>query len=164
VDGSTSDEPSPRQESVIRANLPVKPVAPNVVVFRATSLPGVAAAWVASPDGRLVAARVPIGSNEYSLSNLSPWLFSEMNEQVKELKMGELTYLHFTLGTVPWIILPVSNVFFAAFGYADRILPASDLAALATSLGDEIVIPLIPGQDSQAEADNPENHIQLDFL
>lgn len=107
---------------------------PNELVTRATSLPGVAGALVALPDGLAVASRVPATYNSDTLAAFLPQIFGKVSQCTAELRMGSLNNLNFTVGNVPWKIFRVNNVFFAAFGRAEEPLPSSQLAALAAEL------------------------------
>jgi predicted regulator of Ras-like GTPase activity (Roadblock/LC7/MglB family) len=107
---------------------------PKEVVERATLLEGVAGAIVALPDGLKVADKVPPELNADTLAAFLPQLFGRVTQCAKELRMGELNNLNFTVGNVPWKIFRVNAVYFAAFGRAGQALPAAQLAMLATEL------------------------------
>ena len=63
-----------------------------------------------------------------------PQIFDRVNQSTKELKMGTLDNLNFTVGSVPWKIFRVNTVYFAVFGRAGQLLPDAQLAALAAEL------------------------------
>jgi hypothetical protein len=107
---------------------------PNEIVSRAAALDGVAGAVVALPDGLAVASRVPPEINGDTLAAFLPQIFSRVSQCTKELRMGELNNLNFTVGNVPWKIFRVHAVYFAAFGRVGEPLPTAQLAALATEL------------------------------
>ncbi|HJZ82819.1 MAG TPA: roadblock/LC7 domain-containing protein, partial [Pyrinomonadaceae bacterium] len=107
---------------------------PNEVVSRAASLEGVAGALIALPDGLMVANRLPPELNADTLAAFLPQIFGKVSQCTKELRMGELNNLNFTVGNVPWKIFRVNAIFFAAFGRAGEPLPTSQLAALAGEL------------------------------
>ena len=107
---------------------------PNEVVSRAASLDGVAGALIALPDGLMVASRLPPDLNGDTLAAFLPQIFAKVNQCTKELRMGELNNLNFTVGNVPWKIFRVNAIFFAAFGRAGEPLPTAKLAALAAEL------------------------------
>jgi predicted regulator of Ras-like GTPase activity (Roadblock/LC7/MglB family) len=107
---------------------------PNEVVSRAAGLEGVAGALIALPDGLMVANRLPADLNGDTLAAFLPQIFSKVNQCTKELRMGELNNLNFTVGNVPWKIFRVNAIFFAAFGRAGQPLPTAQLAALAAEL------------------------------
>jgi predicted regulator of Ras-like GTPase activity (Roadblock/LC7/MglB family) len=107
---------------------------PNEIVARAVSLDGVAGALVALPDGLAVSSRVPPTFNADTLAAFLPQIFAKVSSCTKELRMGSLNNLNFTVGNVPWKIFRVNNVFFAAFGRAEEPLPTAQLAALAAEL------------------------------
>ncbi|HEY3932651.1 MAG TPA: hypothetical protein VGM58_09820 [Verrucomicrobiae bacterium] len=107
---------------------------PKEVVQRATLLEGVAGAIVALPDGLKVASEIPAELNADTLAAFLPQLFGRVTQCAKELRMGELNNLNFTVGNVPWKIFRVNAVYFAAFGRAGQALPTAQLAMLATEL------------------------------
>jgi predicted regulator of Ras-like GTPase activity (Roadblock/LC7/MglB family) len=107
---------------------------PNEVVSRAASLDGVAGALIALPDGLMVASRLPADLNGETLAAFLPHIFGKVSQCTKELRMGELNNLSFTVGNVPWKIFRVNAIFFAAFGRAGEAMSTSDLAALAGEL------------------------------
>ena len=63
-----------------------------------------------------------------------PQIFGKLSQATKELRMGELNNLNFTVGNVPWKIFRVNAIFFAAFGRVGEGLPTALLAALAGEL------------------------------
>jgi predicted regulator of Ras-like GTPase activity (Roadblock/LC7/MglB family) len=107
---------------------------PNEVVSRAASLEGVVGALVALPDGLMVASKLSPDLNGDTLAAFLPHIFGKVSQCTKELRMGELNNLHFTVGNVPWKIFRVNAIFFAAFGNAGQPLPTGQLAALAAQL------------------------------
>jgi predicted regulator of Ras-like GTPase activity (Roadblock/LC7/MglB family) len=107
---------------------------PNEVVSRAAALDGVAGALIALPDGLMVASRLSADLNGDTLAAFLPQIFGKVNQSTKELRMGELNNLNFTVGNVPWKIFRVNAIFFAAFGRAGQPLPTAQLAALAAEL------------------------------
>ncbi len=107
---------------------------PTDVVSRAVALPGVAGAVIALPDGLKVASQVPADLNADTLAAFLPQLFARVNQCSRELRMGDLNNLSFTVGGVPWKIFRVNAVYFAAFGRTNESLPTAPLAALATEL------------------------------
>ncbi len=107
---------------------------PNEVVSRAAALDGVNGALIALPDGLMVANRLPPEMNADTLAAFLPQIFGKVSQCTKELRMGELNNLNFTVGNVPWKIFRVNAIFFAAFGRAGEPLPTAQLAALAAEL------------------------------
>jgi predicted regulator of Ras-like GTPase activity (Roadblock/LC7/MglB family) len=107
---------------------------PNEVVSRAAALEGVVGALVALPDGLMVASKLSPDLNGDTLAAFLPHIFGKVSQCTKELRMGELNNLHFTVGNVPWKIFRVNAIFFAAFGHAGQPLPTAQLAALAAQL------------------------------
>jgi predicted regulator of Ras-like GTPase activity (Roadblock/LC7/MglB family) len=107
---------------------------PSDIVFRAMELPGVAGVVIALPDGLKVASQIPADLNGDTLAAFIPQIFARVNQCSRELRMGDLNNLSFTVGNVPWKIFRVNAVYFAAFGRASEAMPSAQLAALATEL------------------------------
>ena len=112
----------------------VKYATPNEIVSRAAALDGVAGVVIALPDGLMVANRIPPDLNGDTLAAFLPQIFSKVSQTTKELRMGELNNLSFTVGNVPWKIFRVNAIYFAAFGRTGEALPMAPLAALAAEL------------------------------
>lgn len=127
-DDQVSHGPSPGTKFV------TKYATPNEVVSRAAALEGVAGALIALPDGLMVASRLPADLNGDALAAFLPQIFGKVNQCTKELRMGELNNVHFTVGNIPWKIFRVNAIFFAGFGRAGEPLPTAQLAALAADL------------------------------
>jgi predicted regulator of Ras-like GTPase activity (Roadblock/LC7/MglB family) len=107
---------------------------PNDVVTKASLLEGVYGAMVALPDGLLVASKLSPDVNGEAIAGLIPQMYSKLSGCTKELRMGELNNLNFTVGNVPWKIFRVNGIFFAAYGCAGEPLPGAHLAELAAEL------------------------------
>jgi predicted regulator of Ras-like GTPase activity (Roadblock/LC7/MglB family) len=107
---------------------------PNEVASRAAALEGVAGALIALPDGLMVASCLSTDLNGDTLAAFLPQIFAKVTQCTRELRMGELNNLNFTVGNVPWKIFRVNAIFFAAFGRAGQSLPTAQLAALAGEL------------------------------
>ncbi|MSU59132.1 MAG: roadblock/LC7 domain-containing protein [Pedosphaera sp.] len=107
---------------------------PNEIVSRAAVLEGVAGVLIALPDGLMVASRIPPEFNGDTLAAFLPQIFSKVSGCTKELRMGDLNNLNFTVGNTPWKIFRVNAIFFAAFGRTGEALPTAELAGLAAEL------------------------------
>lgn len=107
---------------------------PNDVVTKASLLEGVYGAMVALPDGLLVASKLSPDVSGDAIAALIPQMYSKLSGCTKELRMGELNNLNFTVGNVPWKIFRVNGIFFAAYGCAGEPLPGAHLAELAAEL------------------------------
>ena len=135
----TSDRARIQQDEARRHPSPgtkfvAKYATPNEVVSRAAALDGVAGALIALPDGLMVANRLPADLNGDTLAAFLPQIFGKVNQCTKELRMGELNNVSFTVGNIPWKIFRVNAIFFAAFGRAGQPLPTAQLVALAAEL------------------------------
>jgi predicted regulator of Ras-like GTPase activity (Roadblock/LC7/MglB family) len=127
-ESETKRGPSPGTKFV------AKYATPNEVVSRAAGLEGVAGALIALPDGLLVASQLAPDLNGDTLAAFLPQIFGKVSQCTKELRMGDLNNLNFTVGNVPWKIFRVNAIFFAAFGRVGEPLPTAQLAALAAEL------------------------------
>ncbi len=107
---------------------------PKEVVVRAAALPGVAGSVVAMQDGMCVASQAPAEFNPDTLAAFLPQIFERVNQSTRELRMGVLNNIAFTVGNVPWKIFRVNSVYFAAFGRAGEQLPSAQLAQLAAEM------------------------------
>jgi len=107
---------------------------PKDLVARAAVLPGVAGSLVAMQDGLRVASQVPTELSADTLAAFLPQIFERVNQSTRELRMGPLNNVNFTVGNVAWKIFRVNSVYFAAFGQAGEPLPSAQLAQLAAEL------------------------------
>jgi hypothetical protein len=137
--GDGAEAPREDQTDYIRPTTPAtdftsRKAMPSEIVDRATKLPGVVGVIIALPDGLKVAHHLPADLNPDTVAAFLPQLFSRVSQCAKELRMGELNNLNFTIGNIPWKIFRVNAVYFAAFGRAGEPLPTAHLAALAAEL------------------------------
>jgi len=107
---------------------------PNEVVRKATAIEGVAGSLIALADGLLVAKDLPPEMNGENLAAFLPQIFGRVSQSTRELKMGELNNLNFTVGNVPWKIFRVGGMFFAAYGRAGQPLPGAPLVTIVAEL------------------------------
>jgi len=91
-------------------------------------------ALVALPDGLRVASKLPPDVNGDTMAAFLPQIFGKVSQCTKELRMGDLNNLNFTVGNIPWKIFRVNAIYFAAYGRAGQGLPTAQLAALAAQL------------------------------
>jgi predicted regulator of Ras-like GTPase activity (Roadblock/LC7/MglB family) len=89
---------------------------------------------LALPDGLCVASQVPPDLNADALAGFLPQIFERVNQSTRELRMGALNNVNFTVGNVPWKIFRVNAIYFAAFGRPGEALPSAQLAQLAADL------------------------------
>jgi predicted regulator of Ras-like GTPase activity (Roadblock/LC7/MglB family) len=107
---------------------------PNDIVGKAAGLKGVDGALIALPDGLLVASRIPPNMNADTIAAFLPQIFSRVSQSTRELRLGELNNLNFTVGNIPWKIFRVGSIYFAVFGRPGEPLPTSQLVSLAAEL------------------------------
>ena len=134
ADTARVDESEVKRRTATGTDFVVKYATPNEIVSRAAALDGVAGALIALPDGLMVASRIPPELNGDTLAAFLPQIFAKVTQTTRELRMGELNNLNFTVGNVPWKIFRVNAIFFAAFGRTGEPLPTGQLAALAAEL------------------------------
>jgi predicted regulator of Ras-like GTPase activity (Roadblock/LC7/MglB family) len=136
--GDTSDramvDESAEKKSSPGTKFVAKYATPNEIVSRASSLEGVAGALIALPDGLMVASKISTDLNGDTLAAFLPQIFGKVSQCTRELRMGDLNNLNFTVGNIPWKIFRVNAIFFAAFGRTGQALPTAQLAALASEL------------------------------
>jgi predicted regulator of Ras-like GTPase activity (Roadblock/LC7/MglB family) len=107
---------------------------PNEIVRKASSLEGVVGSLIALADGLLVAKELPPDMNGETLAAFFPQIFGRVSQSARELRMGELSNLSFTVGNVPWKIFRVGGMFFAAYGCPGEPLPSAQLVAIVAEL------------------------------
>jgi len=107
---------------------------PNEIVSKAAAMDGVDGALIALPDGLLVASKLPTSMNADTVAGFLPQIFGRVSQCTKELRLGDLNNLNFTVGNVPWKIFKVGAIFFAAFGRPGEALPTAQLAGIAAEL------------------------------
>ncbi len=107
---------------------------PKEVVARAMAMSGVAGAVVALADGLRVEGQVPPEFNADTIAAFLPQIFERVNQSTRELRMGALNNVSFTVGNVPWKIYRVGSIYFAVFGRPDEPFPKAELAHLAAGL------------------------------
>jgi predicted regulator of Ras-like GTPase activity (Roadblock/LC7/MglB family) len=129
-----ADESALRRGEVPQTDFMSRQAHPKEVVQRAAKLPGVAGSVVAMQDGLCVASQVPENLNPDTLAAFLPQIYERINQSTRELRMGALNNINFTVGNVPWKIFRVNAVYFAAFGRAGEHLPSAQLAQLAGEL------------------------------
>ena len=107
---------------------------PKDVVAHAITFPGVAGAVVTLADGLRVASEIPADLNADAVAAFLPQIYERVNQSTRELRMGSLNNVGFTVGTVAWKIYRINSIYFAAFGHPGQSLPKAQLAALASEL------------------------------
>ena len=107
---------------------------PNEIVSKTAALDGVDGALIALPDGLLVASKIPANMNADTIAAFLPQIFGRVSQCTRELRLGELNNLNFTVGNVPWKIFRVGAIYFAAFGRPGVPLPTAQLVGLAAEL------------------------------
>ncbi len=123
-----------KREAVPATDFSSRQTTPKEVIARAMALTGVAGALVALPDGLMVASDIPSDLNADTLAAFLPQIYGRVSQCTRELRMGDLNNLNFTVGNVPWKVFRIHGVYFAAFGRAGEPLPTAQLALLAGEL------------------------------
>jgi len=91
-------------------------------------------ALIALPDGLLVASHIPSSMNADTIAAFLPQIFAKVSQCTRELRLGELNNLNFTVGNIPWKIFRVGSIYFAAFGRPGEAMPTGQLAGIAAEL------------------------------
>ena len=91
---------------------------PRDIAARAAALPGVAGAVIALYDGLMIASEVPPDFNADTAAAFLPQIYDRVAHCTRELRMGALNKLEFTVGNVSWHIFRVNAIYFAAFSRA----------------------------------------------
>jgi hypothetical protein len=133
-DAPQVDETDYKRPMVPATDFSTRRAMPKEIIDRTVKLPGVAGAIIALPDGLKVSYCLPPELNADTVAAFLPQLFSRVSQCSKELRMGELNNLNFTIGNIPWKIFRVNAVYFAAFGRAGEPLPTAQLAIMASEL------------------------------
>ncbi len=107
---------------------------PNDIVHKSCSLPGVTGALMALQDGLLVASCMPPDWRTETVAAFLPQIFGRMNQYAKELNMGKLESVAFTLGQGTFHVYHAGMVYFAVLGMADNALPLPQLNLVAAEL------------------------------
>ena len=63
--------------------------------------------------------------NADTIAAFLPQIFGRVSQCTRELRLGDLNNLNFTVGNVPWKIYRVGAIYFAVFGRAGEPLPTS---------------------------------------
>ena len=134
--GTAAEEPAPvvKKGASPGTSFLQRYATPNEIVAKAASLNGVGGALIALPDGLLVASKIPADMNADTLAAFLPQIFGRVSQSTRELRMGDLNNLNFTVGLIPWKIFRVGAIYFAAFGVAGQALPTAHLAGIAAEL------------------------------
>ncbi len=103
------------------------------VSHRATSLPGVAGAIIATSDGLLVGGNWP-GAGGETVAAFVPQMYTRMAGYSKELQLGEPQHFTLLIENVPLQIFKSADSYFTVLGRAGESLPARELNAIATRL------------------------------
>lgn len=108
--------------------------APHEIVQKASALKGMSGAIIATNDGLLVAGQVSGGVGPDTVAAFLPQIFGRLNTYGKELHVGELNSLTLEFQKVPWQVVKLGTLFFAAIGKAGESLPVSLLTVITNEL------------------------------
>jgi predicted regulator of Ras-like GTPase activity (Roadblock/LC7/MglB family) len=107
---------------------------PNEIVQRTSLLPGVSGALIALQDGLLVASCMPPEWKTETVAAFLPQIFGRMNQYTKELKMGELQSVTFTIDHGALQIYAAGIIYFATLSKPEEPLPIYELNLIAREL------------------------------
>ncbi len=114
---------------------PTPPVTPNQSIQKACTLPGVAGALLVSQDGFVVANQLPPSIKGETVAAFLPQIFGRLSQNTKEMNLGDLNGLTFTVNNVPWQLCKTGNLYFAVVGRAGESLPTAQLNPIAAEIG-----------------------------
>ena len=107
---------------------------PNEIVHKTSQLPGVAGALMALQDGLLVASCMPPEWKSETIAAFLPQIFGRMKQYSKELKMGELESISFSVEQGAFQIFNVGIIYFAVLAKPTSNLPKESLKLIVREL------------------------------
>jgi len=107
---------------------------PNEIVHKTSHLPGVAGALMALQDGLLVASCMPPEWKSETIAAFLPQIFGRMKQYSKELKMGELESISFSVEQGTFQIFNVGIIYFAVLAKPTSNLPKESLKLIVREL------------------------------
>ena len=107
---------------------------PNEIVHKTNQLPGVAGALMALQDGLLVASCMPPEWKAETIAAFLPQIFGRMKQYSKELKMGELESISFSVEQGAFQIYNVGIIYFAVLARPTANLPKESLRLIVREL------------------------------
>jgi predicted regulator of Ras-like GTPase activity (Roadblock/LC7/MglB family) len=107
---------------------------PNEIVHKTCTLPGLDGALIALQDGLLVASCMPPAWKSETISAFLPQIFGRMHQYTRELKMGELMSVGFTVEHGTLQIFNAGIIYFAALCKQGDSLPVAELNLIAREL------------------------------
>lgn len=115
-----------------------KNLSPNEAVKTLAATPGALGAFVAMPDGLLVAAQLPENLKADTVAAFLPQIFGRMNQYTKELKLGPLSGLTFVVENVSWKIIKAGGIYLVVLAHSFEQLSDAHLNHIAAELGRQI--------------------------
>jgi predicted regulator of Ras-like GTPase activity (Roadblock/LC7/MglB family) len=85
-------------------------------------------------DGLMVTSAVPPQVKGEVVAAFLPQIFGRMGQYTRELGMGGLRGLSFSIEGGTWQLVKESNIYFAVLCRSDRTIPSSQLAGIAAEL------------------------------
>ena len=104
------------------------------IIQNIAKLPGVAGAMLVMSDGLLVTSAVPPPIKSELVAAFLPQIFGRMGQYTKELSMGGLRWLSFTVESGTWQVIKQTNIYLAILCKADKLVPQNQLASIAAEL------------------------------
>jgi predicted regulator of Ras-like GTPase activity (Roadblock/LC7/MglB family) len=108
---------------------------PNEIVQKTSALKGMSGAVMSTDDGLLIAGQLPAPMKPDTLAAFLPQMFARMTQYGKELQLGDLNSMTLEFNKVPWYIVKMGPLFFAAGGKVGEPLPTSMLKVIASEMG-----------------------------
>lgn len=130
-----STNPQPEATPTIPVPQPaVRKPDPAGLVAQALTLPGVAGAIIALPNGVIAAQRLPKDLNPDAVAEFVHRAMDQINQCATVLRQGYTTRLSFTVGEISWAIFKRGAICFAAMSKPNQMLPEESLGLLAAEL------------------------------
>jgi predicted regulator of Ras-like GTPase activity (Roadblock/LC7/MglB family) len=108
--------------------------APQEIIQRILSLPGVAGALLASNDGLLVAGQMPEPMKAVTMAAFLPRIFTHTGLCTGEVQLGTLRALRLSAGPALCVICKAGTLYLAVLGQPGQTLPEAAVEQLAVEL------------------------------
>lgn len=131
---SSSPRPEPTTTTVAAPQPAVRKPDPAGLVAQALTLPGVAGAIIALPNGVIAAQKLPKDLNPDAVAEFVHRAMDQINQCATVLRQGYTTRLSFTVGEISWAIFKRGAIYFAVMSRPNQMLPEESLGLLAAEL------------------------------
>ena len=104
------------------------------IVQNISKLPGVIGAMLVMSDGLLVASAMPSSIKGELVAAFLPQICGRMGQYTRDLNMGSLRCLTFTVECGTWQVIRQGEIILAVLCKPDKVLPQNHLASIASEL------------------------------